>query len=78
MVILILDVLLSNIKAYYSHGLLVTHPRLIVKRYLKLRFYVDVVAIISVMIPFISGSYVLNWIKILFLSKLYSVYEIDK
>jgi|JI7StandDraft_1071085.scaffolds.fasta_scaffold251942_1 hypothetical protein len=65
---------LSNIKAYYSHGLLVTHPRLIVKRYLKLRFYIDILAIISIMVPFISGKYALNWIKALFLLKLYSVY----
>lgn len=76
--ILIADIFLCNLKAYYSHGLLVVHPRLIVKRYLKLRFYIDVIAVISIMIPFISGKFALNWIKALFFLKLYSVYEIDK
>lgn len=77
-VILIADCFLCNIKAYYSHGLLVTHPRLIVKRYLKVRFYIDVLAIISVALPFISGKFALNWVKALFLLKFYSVYQIDK
>lgn len=73
-VVLVIDCFLSNIKAYYSHGLLVTHPRLIVKRYLRFRFYIDVLAIISIAIPFISGKFALNWIKALFLLKLYTVY----
>lgn len=54
------------------------HPRLIVKRYLSFRVYIDVLAILSVSIPFISGQYALNWIKVIFLLKIYSVLEIDK
>lgn len=75
---LVADCVLSNFKAYYSHGLLVTHNRLIVKRYLRVRVYIDILAIISIMIPFISGEFALNWVKALFLLKIYSVYEIDK
>lgn len=51
---------------------------MIVKRYLRVRFYIDVIAIISIAIPFISGTFALNWIKALFFLKIYTVYEIDK
>lgn len=76
-IILIGDCILSNMKAFYSHGQLVTHPRLIVKRYLKVRVWIDLIAIASLCIPIISQDYVLNWVKVFFLLKIYSLYEID-
>lgn len=71
---LIADCILSNFKAYYSHGLLVTHHRLIVKRYLRVRFYLDILAIVSIIVPVVSGKFALNWIKALFFLKFYSLY----
>lgn len=73
-IILLIDCFLSNFKAYYSHGLLVIHPRLIVKRYLRVRFYLDIIAIISIAIPFAQQVFALNWIKALFLLKVYQLY----
>ena len=73
-VVLTVDCFLSTLKAYYSHGQLVTHPRLIVKRYIRVRLWLDILAIISILVPISSQLYALNWVKIFFLPKLYTLY----
>lgn len=75
--VLIIDCFVSTLKAFYSHGQLVTHPRLIVKRYLKWRVWIDVIAILSVAVPVVTQVFALNWIKGLFLLKIVTLYEID-
>lgn len=77
-VCLIIDIGVNLFKAYYSKGLLIKNHRLIAKNYIPTYLIIDIVAIISVTLPFATNSYTLNWIKLLFLPKIRTLYLIDK
>lgn len=77
-VLLSLDCVLCAFKSYYQHGLLITNRRLIIKRYVYPWFWVDLLCIVSVCVPILSGALVLNWIKVIFLLKMRTAYLIDK
>lgn len=72
------DGVLSLLKAYYFKGLLIKNHRLIAKKYIPIYLIIDVVAIISITIPFATTYFVLNWIKLFFLPKVITLYAIDK
>jgi hypothetical protein len=77
-IVLIIDCFLCLFKAYYSMGILVTNHQLIAKRYLKIRFFIDVLSIISIAGPIIVQKFEFNWLKISLFLKIYQIYEIDK
>ena len=77
-VCLILDGFLSLFKAYYFKGLLIKNHRLIAKKYIPVYLVIDIVAVISITIPFATTILALNWVKLLFLPKVITLYAIDK
>lgn len=71
---LVIDCFLSLFKAFYSKGLLIKNHRLIAKKYISRRLLIDIIAIISVTVPFATNIYALNWIKLLFIPKMITLY----
>ena len=55
----------SPLKAFYEKGMLIKDVSLILKRYLKLSVYLDVIAILAIVIPLAIQNVNSNWIKIL-------------
>jgi hypothetical protein len=74
---LALDSLLAPTKAYYRDGLLITDTANILRRYLSFEGPVDLLAIISLIIPLATGSLASNWIKIVWVLKFYTVGRIN-
>ena len=50
---LLVDVLISPLKAFYDEGILIKDRQTIVKRYIKLELWIDLSAIIAIIIPLI-------------------------
>ena len=76
-VVLLIDMAISPLKAYYADGLLIRDVTLILKRYLKLEIYLDIICILVIGIPMIVGNVNSNWIKLLWFIKLYSIDRIN-
>jgi hypothetical protein len=76
-VFLCLDVFLAPCKAFYQDGLLITDSVAILRRYLSFEGPLDLLAIISIIIPIASGSLPANWIKIVWVFKFYTVGRIN-
>ena len=74
----ILDILISPLKAYYQKGILVTSRVSIFKRYYQLYLWLDLIALVSIIAPYVSLSLTTNYFKLLFASKLLTTYELDK
>lgn len=77
-VFFILDILISPLKAYYQNGILVTSRVAILKRYYQLYLWLDLIALVSIIAPYVSLSLSTNYFKLLFASKLLTAYELDK
>jgi hypothetical protein len=75
--ILLLDMMISPIKAYYSEGLLIKDVSLILNHYLKAELYFDIVGILVIALPMAIGNVNANWVKLLWLVKLYSMDKIN-
>ena len=77
--VLIADVLISPLKAYYSEGLLIKDVGLIFKEYTRRAIYVDLTGIIIILVPLAVGwvNIYVNWLKILWFIKLYTIDKIN-
>ena len=58
--------------------MLIQNREVIFKRYVRLSLWVDLLGFIGVLVPYIVQSLVSNWLKVLFVGKLYSAYELDR
>jgi hypothetical protein len=76
--VLILDIFVSLNRGFYRQGILILDRKEIYRHYLRTHCIIDLTGLIVVMMCFFSGSYVLNYIKILFLLKLFNLYLIDQ
>lgn len=52
-VILLVDVFLTPLKMEYRDGLLIKDTRILVKDYLRRNFWIDIIALISILVPMI-------------------------
>lgn len=77
-IVLFLDILISPFKAYYSEGWLIKDIGLIFNRYIKFELYLDIIALLSVIIPLATGNVESNWIKILWFLKIYAMNKINE
>lgn len=77
MLVLIVDVFVTLNKGFYRQGVLVFNRKEIYRHYLRQHLAIDMLALIVVMMSFFSGAFLVNYIKILFLLKLYNFHVID-
>lgn len=71
------DVLLSPCKAFYQDGLLIKDSVAILRRYISFEGPLDFLTIISIIIPLATQDLSTNWIKIIWILKLYTVSRIN-
>lgn len=64
-------------KAFYQDGLLITDSVAILRRYISFEGPLDLLTIISVIIPLATGSLGANWMKIIWVLKFYTVSRIN-
>lgn len=74
---LVLDALLAPVKAYYADGLLVMEVKTILREYLRVEGPIDLLAILSIIIPLASGRLDANWVKVVWVLKFYTVGRIN-
>lgn len=74
---LLLDILISPIKAHYKEGLLVTDISVILRGYLDFEVFIDVSAWLAVIIPLLVDRVDSNWLKMVWLVKFYTVSRIN-
>ena len=78
LVVFLVDIFLSPLKAYYENGVLIQNREVIFHRYVRLSLWIDLLGFIGVLVPYLSQSLVSNWFKILFVGKLYTAFELDR
>ena len=72
------DIVISPLKAYYEHGILVENRVIIFKRYIRLYLWLDLLSLLGVLMPLLDSRVVFNFFKFLFLFKLTTAYQLDK
>lgn len=76
--ILTVDMFIQLNTGYYSEGILIMDKLRIVKQYFKKEFVIDFVSLVMVAACFFSQNMTLNYVKILFYSKVVSLRRIDQ
>lgn len=76
-IVLILDIFVCLSKGFYRQGVLILDKKEIYRHYLRTHSAIDLIGLIVVMMSFFSGAFVLNYIKTLFLLKMFNLYLID-
>jgi len=77
-VFFLMDILLSPLKAFYSNGIMIISRVVIFKRYSRFYLWLDLVAFLSVLAPYVSLSFKTNYFKLLFFVKLIPAYDLDR
>lgn len=77
MLVLMVDIVVSLNRGYYSHGILILERKRIYRHYLRYHCFIDLLGLLVVVVCFFSGAFVLNYVKLLFLLKLYNLHLID-
>lgn len=68
--VLAVDILITPLKTCYKEGLLIKDRKVLVKEYLRVNFWIDIVGLISILIPLIfRDNYMVNIMKIFFIPK---------
>lgn len=75
--VIVADMLISPLKCYYEEGLLINDLSLILRKYLKVDFWIDVLGLISVVVPLATGSLGLNLMKLVWLAKIRAASRIN-
>jgi hypothetical protein len=75
--ILTADILLSPLKAYYDEGLLITDVGTIYRKYMSFEARIDILGLLSIILPIAEGSLEANWVKIVWLLKIYTASQIN-
>jgi hypothetical protein len=75
---LIIDVLISPLKAFYRDGLLIKDVMSISKAYVVRDFWIDVLAIFAVMMPLVIRSVLSNILKVVWFTKMGTIKRINK
>lgn len=74
---LLLDMLISPLKAHYKEGLLVTDISVILRSYLNFEVFIDISAWLAIIIPLLVDRLDSNWLKMFWLVKFYTVSRIN-
>lgn len=78
-VILMIDIFLTPLKMEYREGLLIKDTRILVKEYLRRNFWIDIIGLLSLLIPMIFRQYyAVNLLKIFFLPKVLILNRLDR
>jgi hypothetical protein len=75
---LALDILLVPLKAYYEWGFLITNKTDIFNAYMRIRFWLDLLSLFSIALPYIIQDVSSNWAKVFFIIyRLYALNNLD-
>ena len=75
---LIIDVLISPLKAFYRDGLLIKDVLSISKSYVQKDFWIDILAIFAVLMPVLIKFLLANILKIIWFAKLGTIKRINR
>ena len=78
LLLLFVDLLISPLKAIFLYGHLIVNHSIIIKTYLYYDLWVDLISLISVVIPYLYGDYIFNYTKLFFVIKMNSLYKIEQ
>lgn len=74
-----MDIVITPLKTFYREGLLVKDRKMLLKQYISTYFWVDVIGLISIIIPLILRQYLAaNIVKILFFPKILVLNHLDE
>lgn len=68
--LLLADLILSNFKGFFRKGYLVKNHKIILRRYWRFKGWVDIIFIISIILPVATRIYEFNYLKLILLLKL--------
>jgi hypothetical protein len=74
---MVADILISPLKCYYEEGLLIKDTSLILRRYLRGEFWIDILGLLAVVIPLATGLLLVNLLKLVWLAKIWAASRIN-
>lgn len=77
-IFLVLDIVISPLKAVYMYGSLITNKKIIIRQYWKVSFWVDLISVVAVLIPYVHQGFYSNYLKLFFLPRVYTLYYNEK
>lgn len=78
LIILYLDVLAQLNTGYIDKGKLIKHRELVLIKYVRFQFWLDLLSIIAVTVYVASNDYSYCYVRLVFYLRITSVIEIDK